>query len=303
MTLSECVDEFLLYITTVRGLSENTALGYSNDLHHLITFIGGECDITKIKTEDLNLSVAELSRLHRTSTSVNRFISAFRTLFAYARRTGYISVNPALAVKTVRISKPVIKFMTADEAKNLCNQPQNHELLWEKRDSAILKMLYSSGCRISELTNLSLSDFRRNFHSAIVTGKGNKQREVFFDENSHAALKEYLVDRQKILLNNGINPSDATDKLFINQKGNAITVGGIRYVITRYSGGDGTKKPINPHAFRHSFATTLLNNGADVRLVQELLGHANISTTQRYTHVTKEHVIETYFKSHPHSHN
>lgn len=298
MTLSECVDEFLLYIRTVRGLSENTALGYTNDLGHLITFIGGECDITKIKTEDLNLSVAELSRLHRTSTSVNRFISAFRTLFAYARRTGYITTNPALAVKTVRVSKPVIKFMTSEEAQKLCSQPENNELLWEKRDSALLKMLYSSGCRISEITNLSLGDFRRNYHSAIVTGKGNKQREVYFDAVSYAALQEYLTDRENVLYKNGLQGS--TDRLFINQKGHAISVGGIRYIISKYSGGNGTKKPINPHAFRHSFATTLLNNGADVRLVQELLGHANISTTQRYTHVTKEHVIETYHKSHPH---
>lgn len=298
MILSECVEEFLLYIRNVRGLSENTVLGYSNDLNHLISFIGSECDISKIKTEDLNLSVAELSRMHRTSTSVNRFISAVRTLFAYCRRCGYITVNPALQVKTVRVSKPVIKFMTSDEAKELCMTPEKNEILWEKRDSAILKMLYSSGCRISEITNLAIPDFRRNFHSAIVTGKGNKQREVFFDDISYAALKLYLKDRNDLL--NRLGLQKTTQQLFINQKGSPISVGGIRYIITKYSVKSGNGKPINPHAFRHSFATTLLNNGADVRMVQELLGHANISTTQRYTHVTKEHVIETYHKAHPH---
>lgn len=315
MTLSECVDEFLLYIETVRGLSPNTVIGYRNDLKQVVELIGPECQMEKIRTEDLNLCVAQMSRQHKTSTTVNRFISAFRTLFAYAKRNDYIQNNPALQVKTVKIAKPVIKFMTPQEANELCNQPETHELLWETRDHAIFTMLYSSGCRISEITNIRYEDFRRNGRSAVVKGKGNKEREVFFDDKAYDALKAYLPDRKKVLLANGYALTTskheaklladrgikvATTQLFINQKGEPISVGGMRFIITRYSGADGTKKHINPHAFRHSFATTLLNNGADVRLVQEMLGHANISTTQRYTHVTQEQIIEAYHRAHPH---
>ena len=181
----------------------------------------------------------------------------------------------------------------------LCKEPQVNELLWEKRDRAIFTMLYSSGCRISEMCSLKLSDFMDNYHSAIVTGKGNKQRKVFFEEESRKALALYLEDRKKVLLANGIQTPTAN--LFINQKGHALSVGGMRYIISRYSGNEGTKKHVNPHAFRHTFATTLISNGADVRYVQEMLGHSSISTTQRYTHVTTERLIDIYNKAHPHS--
>ena len=160
-------------------------------------------------------------------------------------------------------------------------------------------MLYSSGCRISEITNLKLSDFTDSYQAAIVTGKGNKQRKVYFATNARNALAEYLADRKKVLDQNGI--STPVQELFINQKGHPITTGGMRYIISRYSGPEGTNHHINPHAFRHTFATQMLSNGADVRLVQEMLGHSSISTTQRYTHVTTEKLKEIYKKAHPHS--
>ena len=188
--------------------------------------------------------------------------------------------------------------MTAAEVNQLCNTPLKNELLWQSRDECLFKMMYSSGCRISEITNLKLSDFMDNYHSAIVTGKGNKQRRVFFGEEARNALARYYQDRKKVMAENHIEKP--TDQLFINQKGEPISVAGIRYIITRYSGVEGTNHHVNPHAFRHTFATTMLNNGADVRIVQEMLGHSSISTTQRYTHVTTEKLIEIYNKAHPH---
>ncbi len=299
MTLSELVDEFIIYISTIKGFSENTIIGYRNDLKKFQEYLTPTIDIEKITKENIHLCIGQLSSEHKSIASENRFISSVRSLFSYARSFSYLAHNPALDIKTIKRAKQTPKFLTQEEMNTLCKEPQVNELLWEKRDRAIFTMLYSSGCRISEMCSLKLSDFMDNYHSAIVTGKGNKQRKVFFEEESRKALALYLEDRKKVLLANGIQLP--TENLFINQKGQALSVGGMRYISSRYSGNEGTKKHVNPHAFRHTFATTLISNGADVRYVQEMLGHSSISTTQRYTHVTTERLIDIYNKAHPHS--
>ena len=299
MILSELVEEFLLYLGAVRGLSENTVLGYKNDLKELQKFLAPTLDIQTITKENLLLSIGQLSKEKKAAASVNRFIAAVRTMFSYALKFGYIKKNPALELKTVKLPKKVPNFMTQPEVNQLCEQPVNNELLWEKRDHALFIMMYSSGCRISEITNLKLDDFMDNYHSAIVTGKGNKQRKVFFAQEARNALALYLQDRKKVLESHNI--AEPTRQVFINQKGYPLSVGGVRFIISKYSGAEGTNHHINPHAFRHTFATTMIGNGADVRLVQEMLGHSSISTTQRYTHITTERLIDIYNKAHPHS--
>ena len=298
MKLSELVDEFLIYLSTVRGLSDNTVVGYRNDLEQFMQFLTPEIDILTITKENILLCVGQLSKQKKSAATINRFIAAVRTMFSYSRKFGYIQKDPAIEIKTVKIPKKVPSFMTAAEVNQLCNTPLKNELLWQSRDECLFKMMYSSGCRISEITNLKLSDFMDNYHSAIVTGKGNKQRRVFFGEEARNALARYYQDRKKVMAENHIEKP--TDQLFINQKGEPISVAGIRYIITRYSGVEGTNHHVNPHAFRHTFATTMIGNGADVRIVQEMLGHSSISTTQRYTHVTTEKLIEIYNKAHPH---
>ena len=292
MILSELVEEFLLYLGAVRGLSENTVLGYKNDLKELQKFLAPTLDIQTITKENLLLSIGQLSKEKKAAASVNRFIAAVRTMFSYALKFGYIKKNPALELKTVKLPKRVPNFMTQPEVNQLCEQPVNNELLWEKRDHALCTMMYSSGCRISEITNLKLDDFMDNYHSAIVTGKGNKQRKVFFAQEARNALALYLQDRKKVLESHNI--AEPTRQVFINQKGYPLSVGGVRFIISKYSGAEGTNHHINPHAFRHTFATTMIGNGADVRLVQEMLGHSSISTTQRYTHITTERLIDIY---------
>lgn len=298
MTLRELTDEFLLYLSAVRGLSENTVKGYGNDLSQLHDFLTPELDVKSVTRENLMLCIGQLSKQKKSAATVNRFIAAVRTLFAYAKKLGYIEKNPSLEMKTVKLPKRVPNFMTTSEVNELCNEPVKEELLWASRDHALFLMLYSSGCRASELVGLKLSDFMDGGRSAIVTGKGNKQRKVYFATEARKALAEYLADRKKVLAENRI---ENLPELFINQRGGALTTGGLRYILTRYSGVEGTNHHINPHAFRHTFATTMLGNGADVRLVQEMLGHSSISTTQRYTHITTEKLIETYNKAHPHS--
>ncbi|MCR4580382.1 MAG: tyrosine-type recombinase/integrase [Treponema sp.] len=299
MTLKEVSDEFLVYIGSVRGLSENTVEGYSRDLEKFQSYLTADLEITSINQENILLSIGQLSRENASSASVNRFISAVRNLFKYCKYIGYIKVNPCLEVKNVKNPQVVTSFMTEKEVNELCSMPEKKELLWTSRDTAIFRMLYSSGCRISELTNIRLSDFRKNYHSAIIKGKGNKERVVYFDERSREALAAYMADRRKVLSDNGRDLKE--DRLFINQKGLPISVGGMRFIISKYSGAEGTNHHVNPHAFRHTFATTLLNNGADVRMVQELLGHSSINTTQRYTHVTTQHLKDIYKLAHPHS--
>lgn len=299
MTLKELVDEFLAYIESVRVLSENTVDGYSRDLDKLMTFLTPTLDISTITRESLMLCIGQLSLQKKSPASINRFIAAVRTLFAYATRAQHIKVNPALDMKTVKMRKQMPHFMTDNEVNTLCDEPLNNELLWKTRDRAIFTMLFSSGCRVSEICSLNIDDFQNNYHSAIVTGKGRKQRYVYFDKVSREAISEYLIDRAKVINDHNSN----TKSFFINQKGEALSVSGLRYILNRYSGEEGTKHHINPHAFRHTFATHMLGNGADVRMVQEMLGHSSISTTQRYTHITTERLVEIYNKAFPHGRN
>lgn len=299
MNLQDLISEFLIYLTAVRALSENTVVAYKNNLDYLTQFLSKDIDIAEIQKENLLLSIGELSKSNKAPASINQYISAMRTLFSYGKKFGHLEKNPAIEIKTVKNPKVMPQFMTQQEVTKLCNMPEENELLWETRDKAIFTMLYSSGCRISEMTNLKLSDFINGYHSAVVRGKGKKDRIVYFEKESQEALQKYLEDRKKVLENHHI--TEKVDAVFINQKGHPISVGGMRYIITRYSGPEGTNHHINPHAFRHTFATTMIGNGADVRLVQEMLGHSNISTTQRYTHITTEKLIEVYKNAHPHS--
>ncbi len=301
MVLHSVIEEFLLYLSSVKGLSSNTVSSYSNDLKLFEAFIGSQCEMSKITLENLLSCIGGLSRQHKAGTSINRFISAVRTLFAFSYKFGYIPKNPALELKTVKIPKHIPKFMTKEDADSLCTKPEIAEQLWASRDCAIFEMLYSSGCRVSEIANLKLQDFTNGYKAAVVRGKGNKERIVYFGQHAQRALELYLHDRTKKLLDLGIEYKSFPKNLFVNQKGTPLTTGGIRFILNKYSGPAGSNKHINPHAFRHTFATQMLNNGADVRLVQEMLGHSSISTTQRYTHITTDRLIEIYNKAHPHS--
>jgi len=301
MTLQAAIDEFLIYLSSVRTLSDNTVTGYRNDLKHLQEFLEPDATLESVTKEELLTSIGYLSRKKLAAASVNRYVAAVRTLFAYSKKMGHISVNPALELKTVKLPKRIPKFLTEKEVDNLCEMPQKKELLWETRDKAIFEMLYSSGCRVSEIAGLKFQDFTDGFKAALIRGKGKKDRYVYFAEDAQNALKKYLDDREKKFVD--LKKEDFCDFVFVNQKGGPLSVRGISWILSRYSGPEGTNHQISPHALRHTFATAMLGNGADVRLVQELLGHSSVSTTQRYTHITTEKLIDTYNKAHPHSGN
>ncbi len=291
--------EFFTYLSAVRELSDNSITAYKNDFLHLTTVLGEDCPVDDITTEDLRLCVAKLSEKRMAAASVNRFIAAIRTFFAYCRKFEYIKVNPAVKVNTVKLPKHMPRFLTGAEIDELCNMPEKNELLWANRDKAIFEMMYSSGCRVSEVSGLMLSDMASDYSSAMVTGKGKKDRRVYFEQDARTAIEKYMEDRKALFEKLGM--PDTVKVLFVNQKGKPLSAHGIRWILGRYSGAEGTNHHVSPHALRHTFATAMLAGGADVRMVQEMLGHSSVSTTQRYTHITTERLIDVYNKAHPHS--
>lgn len=293
--MQECSDEFLAYIKGVRGFSAHSEAAYRNDLSRFQEYVGPQAKMADIMLEDLRLCIRKMSGKKYCESSINRFIAAVRSLFSYARKRGFVSHNAALELKSLKIPGKLPRYMTQAEIDALCIQPEKQDLLWAARDKALLEMMYSSGCRVSEIASLKLSDFSGGFKSAVVTGKGRKDRKVYFEEDARRALASYLQERHEKFRHS------ETDAVFVNCNGKALTVRGIRYIISRYSGIEGTSRHVSPHAFRHTFATAMLNSGADIRAVQEMLGHSSISTTQRYTHVTLERLKSIYSQAFPHS--
>lgn len=295
--LDDYVAEFLTYSESVRGFSSNSVAGYKNDLAYLMDVLGAGIAPSEITADDIRACVGRLSLQNSAASSVNRFIAAVRAFFAYLRRFGYIPTNPAREIKTVKQPQKLPRFMTEGEAEALCTLPRKKDILWPARDAALFEMFYSSGCRVGELAGIKMTDFTGgSYETAIILGKGSKERQVFFSADALRAIREYLPEREAWLR----ECRKKTAAVFVNRRGTALTGRGMQYILERYSGVEGTNKHVSPHAFRHSFATALLNNGADVRIVQEMLGHANISTTQRYTHISGDRLIDVYRRSHPH---
>lgn len=297
MTVKDSCEEFLVYLSTVRGMTDNTITAYSEDYKKLNEFLGEEREIDKVSLQDLRFCVGSLSAQKYSVASINRFIASLKSLFSYSLKFERIKINPALQLKSLKMPKRMPNFMTPSEVDALCSAPEKNELLWASRDKAIFEALYSSGCRVAELASLKLGDFSAGGRSALVKGKGKKDRIVYFEDDARKALADYLPERKALLTRLNLPGQKA---LFVNEKGGALTTRGLRWILSRYSSPEGTNRHVSPHAFRHTFATAMLSGGADVRVVQEMLGHASISTTQRYTHVTTQQLIDTYKKAHPH---
>jgi integrase/recombinase XerC len=300
--LSETIDDFLVYQKSIRNLSDNTIESYKKNLIYLNDYVAQKYSVQNdavllenISLQDLRFCVGCLSKEKMSPATINQFIASVRTFFAYCKRYDYIKSNPALELETVKLPKRIPRYMTEEEVNSLCDTPEEKKLLWQERDKALFEMFYSSGCRVSEIAQLKFSDLSKDYSSAIVLGKGSKQRRVFFSKEAQTSFKEYLLSRKARFPN-----LQDEDFIFVNQKGTKLSVRGITFIVSKYSSFEGTNKPVSPHAFRHTFATTMLSNGADIRVVQEMLGHSSISTTQRYTHITQKKLIETYNQAHPH---
>ncbi|MFI3258457.1 MAG: tyrosine-type recombinase/integrase [Spirochaetales bacterium] len=302
-SFNELIEEFLSYQDGVRNISPHSITAYRSDLLKATAFLQSKnpgCYITTVTLRDLRSYVGHLSYEKKSAASINRSIAALRSFFAYCERLEYIQYNVAAELKTAKQPIRVPKFMTHAEARKICDMPEKIDILWEVRDKALFEMMYSSGCRVSEIAGIRIEDISSSLDSALVTGKGKKDRRVFFSPSAKEALENYLRQRNIKLLKLHKEIQSKSLNLFINQKGQNLTDRGIRFIINRYSSVEGTNRHVSPHTFRHSFATTMLESGANIRNVQEMLGHSGISTTQRYTHVTSESVRAVYKQAHPH---
>ena len=292
--------EYFSYLQSVRGLSDRTLVSYKTDLSYFRLY----CESKNIEVEtssakDLQGFIVFLGTKKLSTVSLNRALSSIRGFYKWLLRFGYRSDDPSVTLRNRTSHKNLPSFLWEREMAFFAELPEKTKILWKLRDKALILIMYSAGLRISEVVSLSINDIdfegEEDIKSAKVTGKGNKERYVFFSSEAFKALKDYLPERS-----GRINAEKNTDKLFISRRGKALSANGVRWIIEKYSKASALEKNIHPHSLRHSFATHLVNSGCDVRIVQELLGHARISTTQRYAHVDMERLKQVYAKAHPH---
>ena len=299
----DTLNEYLNYLESVRGYSQRTLEAYSNDLSRYVNYCANH-GIAAVEASGYEVQsfIAELSAENMAATSVNRCLSSIRGFYRWMMRLGRREDNPCLSLKNLKTPVKLPAVLWENEMADFASLPETAGILWPQRDKALIMTMYSAGLRISEIVNLSMTDISCTFEEAKITGKVGKQRYVFFSDEAKEAIAEYLPHREARLRMTGAGGADPKKSaLFINRKGKPISVPGVRWIISRYSQYSGLGKNVHPHALRHSFATHLVNSGCDVRIVQEMLGHSSISTTQRYTHVNIEKMKKVYEAAHPHS--
>ncbi len=300
-------EEYLQYLGSVRNLSPHTLESYRKDLQKYEQYLA-DCGLEARRAgiEQARGFVGSLSRMGLSPRSVNRVVCGVRGWYRYMERRREVDGNPFAEIRSLRTEKRLPSFLFEEEMAKLlelpAHAPPGGEGFWSARDRAILETLYSTGCRISELVSLDLADLDLKNRAARVMGKGSRERMVFLGAEALAALRGYIAERQRHVRAGGAGAdADAARALFLNQRGRRITDRGVRFVLASYLRTANLGKKVTPHTFRHSFATHLLDRGADIRAVQELLGHASLSTTQVYTHVGLERLKKVYRRAHPHA--
>jgi len=292
----DLLNEYLDYLKAVKGASLRTLEAYNNDLSRYVNYcVNHDIDPQKAAAYEVQSFIADLSAESMAAASVNRCLSSIRGFYSYLIRFKKREENPCCALRNIKAPKKLPNVLWENEMANFASLPETAGILWPERDKALIMAMYSGGLRISELVSLSMLNVSKSFDEAKISGKGGKQRYVFFSDEAKAAILEYLPKREELLKKEGIN--DKRCALFVNRKGQPISVPGVRWIISRYARHSGLGKNIHPHALRHSFATHMVNSGCAVRVVQEMLGHSNISTTQRYTHVNLENLKKVYAKA------
>ena len=286
--MNRYLDKFLAYLDIEKNYSPHTLLNYRIDLEEFAAFSKDQ-DVTTIAYVHLRKYLAELRNQQHRPRTVARKLSSLRSFFKFLHREGLIKANPAVLLMTPKLDKTLPKFLSEAETLQLIEAPSADDLAG-KRDRAIFETLYSSGLRVSELVGLDTDrvDFISNL--VKVLGKGKKERVVPIGDKAVEALKDYLDNRKS-----------GQRAVFLNKSGTRLSDRSVRNIINKHILKTSSFMKVSPHVLRHSFATHLLNRGADLRSVQELLGHVNLSTTQIYTHVTTERLKSVYDKAHPHA--
>lgn len=291
--------DFPTYLRFERNFSQHTITAYVRDVESFYTFLAS------INEEDIHVNVEIIRYFMRLELergldkiSLKRKVAALRHYYDYLVRYNYLKDNPFHLVHSPKTARKLPRVLFEEQIEQLIalNNKRTDEYL--SRDNAIILLLFVTGLRASELINLTLQNVNINERICHVLGKGRKERIVPFTSEAQAALKLYLESGRKKLLAKR-KDERPTSFLFLNAKGNKLTIQGLRYILVNLEKKSGSLFSIHPHLLRHSFATTLLEKGADLRIIQELLGHESLNTTQIYTHVSEEKMQESYFSAHP----
>ena len=291
------LDEYVRYMRSVRGLSERTIESYRADVSGYLCFLESRgLLIDEADSKTGRAYVAELSRSRKNAASVNRKISALRSFYRYLLHNQLCIVNPFDSVSSLKRGRPLPEVFFPNELSQLLeDEPRGFSGF---RDRLILEMLYSTGCRASELVGMNLGDIDRRERTILVRGKGDKERFVFVGSRAFDALMDYLPYRKA-----KADPVDLDSQqaLILNARGKRLTRRGLAVIVEKWVNRQGIQKQVSPHTFRHSFATHVLDGGASIKAVQDLLGHASLSTTQMYTHLGIERLRSIYAAAHPHA--
>jgi integrase/recombinase XerC len=284
--------DFLKYLKTEKNVSPHTERSYLSDLDQFFDYLG-ETDLAAVDHRALRQFVAHLLKLKLKKSSIARKLAALRAFFKYLNRQGILSNNPARLIATPRQEKRLPAVLTADDAQRLMDAPAAPSALHgetELRDRAVLETLYSTGIRASELIGMNRDDINRYDRLIRIRGKGRKERIVPLGAIALAAIDAYVDQQQR---------SPDCNAVFVGPGGKRLTARTVQRILETYRKELGLQQKASPHTLRHSFATHMLESGADLRAIQELLGHASLSTTQRYTHVNLDALMEVYDKAHP----
>ena len=290
------MDGFLKYLKEVRGYSEKTVVSYAHDLRRLDDFLVSHgLTLQEMVFEDARAFTADLYDQELSHATINRILSANRTFFHHLRENGTVTSDPFRRVSGAKNTRKIPTVLAPEEVEKILGSPvTDYTSLMEV---TMFNLFYSTGCRLSEVLGMKLGDMDLKERRILVTGKGNKQRYVFLTVRALDMIRTYLPERQKVLEKAGMENEDT---VLVNAKGKQLPLSTVHSIFDKYRDRLGLSKKFTPHVFRHSFATHLIDNNSDIRVVQVLLGHESIGTTQIYTHVTGKRLEEVYRKSHPH---
>ncbi len=294
----EYIKSFLKYLSVEKNSSPLTVSNYERDILAFQNFLEergqGAVRWEQVSVLDIRAYLAFLNKEDYARRTIARRVSSLRSFYKFMVRENFLQYNPFTKVKTPKIDKKLPAFLEETEINELLELPQKTVL--GMRDRAVLELLYATGCRVSELVGLSLTRIDLGNRFVLVLGKGNKERIVPIGTTCAKVLQEYYPVRRELMLKYN---APEHDFVFVNNRGGVLTDRSVRRILDKYISLLAISKNVSPHTIRHTFATHLLDHGADLRAVQELLGHANLSTTQIYTHVTTERIASVYRKNHP----
>ncbi len=292
--MNEPISQFLNYLQAERGASKNTLENYARDLREFLAYLGkpeSEEVLLKVEMVTVRSFIAFLLKKN-SSASVGRKLSTLKSFYHFCLKKELLDQNPAALIPTPKKPKKLPRFLSVDEADQLLSEVKRLPKKAQVRDALILELLYGCGLRVSELAGLSLKQIDHGQRILKVRGKGNKERLVPIGEKAWRALEKYLKERP-------VTKNEPGSALFLNVQGARLSVRSIQKIVEFYQIRGGMGRKVSAHGLRHSYATHLLGNGADLRSIQELLGHASLSTTQKYTHISLEKLMEVYDKAHP----